>query len=533
MALPLSIGRHLRSLLISQAHPCLVQLSLDYAVVEVTGDAARYGLDALVAGQDIRDQLPLMHGCDLAAEERWAMVEVVAGVHADVLIRPLATGAHLLLTDVSHEHAERQAVQQHANEVNLLNSKLRQSLEELEAARAELEARNRELDELNRIKTRFIAGLSHELRTPLTAIIGHSELLRERTSEATPDLEESLMAIESGSGYLMSLVNNVLDQASLETGQLAMHPAPTDLALLLEETAAMMRPMAEQRGLVFRFEAPKGGLPDWVETDATRLRQVLINLVNNAIKYTDEGFVELSAEWTGEALRVLVADTGPGIPEAQRERILLPFQRGERVGKQSGVGLGLAISLQIIRLLGGDLVIDGRDGGGAVFRVELPLVEIAHEVEPLTAGQRTASSARIAAMLPSRLPVLLVEDSPGIRILYRHVIKALGYPVEEAIDAASVWRHLESAEPSIIIVDLNLGESDGAELVRTLRADGYRGLVVGWSASSLRDDQERMFAAGADAYLVKPVPPAVLKETLRELLMTRSSEKGSDMTSGG
>lgn len=532
MALPLSIGRHLRALLISQAHPCLVQLTPDYAVLEVIGDAARYGLGQLAPGCDVRERLPLMHGCDLGAEERWPMVEVAAGVHADVLIRPIANGAHLLLTDVTHEHAERQAVQQHANEVNLLNSKLRQSLEELEAARAELEARNLELDELNKIKTRFIAGLSHELRTPLTAIIGHSELLRERAGEATPDLEESLMAIESGSGYLMSLVNNVLDQASLETGQLAMHSAPTDLALLLEETAAMMRPMAEQRGLRFRFDAPKGGLPDWVETDATRLRQVIINLANNAIKYTDEGFVELSAEWTGEALRVAIADTGPGIPEAQRERILLPFQRGERVGKQTGVGLGLAISLQIIRLLGGTLMIDDRQGGGALFRVELPLTEIAHEAGQAQPCQPTESSARVAAMLPSRLPVLLVEDSPGIRILYRHVIKALGYPVDEAIDAVSVRRHLESAEPSIIIVDLNLGDTDGAELVRSLRADGYAGLIVGWSASSLRDDQERMLNAGADAYLVKPVPPPVLKETLRELLLERVSTGPPLVTSG-
>ncbi|WP_462320687.1 sensor histidine kinase [Halochromatium sp.] len=284
MALPLSIGRHLRALLISQAHPCLVELTSDYAVVEVTGDAGRYGLGQLKPGDDVRGPLPLMHGCELETEERWAMVEVAAGVHADVLIQPIASGAHLLLTDVSREHAERQAVQQHANEVNLLNSKLRRSLEELEAARAELESRNLELDELNKIKTRFIAGLSHELRTPLTAIIGHSELLRERAAQASPDIEESLTAIESGSGYLLSLVNNVLDQASLETGQLAMHPAPTDLALLLEETAAMMRPMAEQRGLRFRFEAPGGGLPDWVETDATRLRQVIINLASNAIK---------------------------------------------------------------------------------------------------------------------------------------------------------------------------------------------------------------------------------------------------------
>jgi signal transduction histidine kinase/CheY-like chemotaxis protein len=521
MAVPLSIGRHLRGLLVAQAHPCLFHLDRDLRITAITGDRERYRISDAAIGDDVRALLPVMHGYDLTSEERWPMVEVVDGVYADVLIRPIAGGAHLLLTDVTREHAERQAVQQHANEVHLLNSKLHRSLEELEAARAELEARNRELDALNRIKTRFIAGLSHELRTPLTAIIGHSELLRERCGRQGTELEESLRAIESGSGYLMSLVNNVLDQASLETGQLAIHPAPTDLAVLLEETAAMLRPMAERRDLDFRYH-PAAGLPEWVETDATRLRQVVINLANNAIKYTEQGFVELNADWRQGRLRLRVADSGPGIAPEQRERIMLPFQRGEKTGKQSGVGLGLAISLQIIELLGGELTIGDRDGGGAVFQLEMPLAAISHRPAAVAAGKPGAAAMPRAALPPSRLPVLLVEDSPGIRILYRHVVKSLGHPVDEATDAESVRQHFAAAEPAIVIVDLNLGDSDGADLVRELRDSGYRGLIIGWSASSLRDDQERMVAAGADAYLVKPVPPPVLKETLRELLQAQT-----------
>jgi len=285
----------------------------------------------------------------------------------------------------------------------------------------------------------------------------------------------------------------------------------------------MLRPMAERRALAFRFE-PSESLPDWVETDATRLRQVVINLANNAIKYTDHGFVELGAQWVDGRLRVSVADSGPGIPPEQRERILLPFQRGEKTGKQSGVGLGLAISLQIIKLLGGELSIGDRPGGGSVFAVELPLEVTRHEPEAATAG---AGSAQVAATVPSRLPVLLVEDSPGIRILYRHVIKAMGHPVDEAVDAASVRQHFDAAEPAIVIIDLNLGDSDGAQVVQELRERGFAGLIVGWSASSLREDQERMLAAGADAYLLKPVPPPVLKETLRDLLQSRREQGAS------
>jgi signal transduction histidine kinase/CheY-like chemotaxis protein len=517
MLLPRSIRRHLRQLLVDRAKPCLLCLAADYRVLGIVGDPVRYGLGGLHEGDDARDALPLLHGIALDSHEQWPLLELAEGVYADVLIQPVAGGGvNLLLTDASREHAERQAAQQHAHEAQLLNRELRQTLDQLQSARTELELKNQQLAELNQIKTRFIAGLSHELRTPLTAILGHTELLRERIDNQTEAITESLCAIESGGAHLLSMVNNVLDQASIETGQLALNPAPCDLGLLLAEVAAMLRPMADRRGLKFRFQR-QAGLPAWVETDAMRLRQVIINLATNAIKYTDTGCVDLEADWCDGRLRLRVLDTGPGIAPSQRERLLLPFQRGERTGGQAGVGLGLAISVQILRLLGGELRVDERPGGGSVFGFEIPMTVVGAKPDTRPAGTNR-SKVRACAPAPVDLSLLLVDDALDIRTLYRHLLAGFGYAVEEATDGASARQLCQALRPAIAIVDLHLGDADGAALVKQLRDSGYRGRIIGWSASSMRADRERMLAAGADAYLVKPVPAAVLQETLRELM---------------
>ncbi|ESQ12275.1 MAG TPA: hybrid sensor histidine kinase/response regulator [Chromatiaceae bacterium] len=517
MAFPVSITRHLRELLIALTHPCLLHVAADYHVLDVIGDPLRYGL-SLQQGEDAREQLPLLYGIALNQAEQWPMIELSDGLYADLLIQPTACGgAHLLLTDAASEHARRQASQQHANELQLLNRRLRRTLDELQSARAELEQTNQRLATLNQLKTQFIASLSHELRTPLTAILGHTELLRDQLRGIGGQrIAESLRAIDSGGAHLLSLINNVLDQASLETGQLVLNPAPTDLRALLTEIADMLRPMAEQRALAFRFQAPSQ-LPAWVETDATRLRQVILNLGGNAIKYTESGFVELNADWHDGRFRLHIRDTGPGIAPSERERILLPFQRGGQVAGQAGVGLGLAISQQILRLLGGKLVLEAHPEGGSVFGFEIPLERV-DEVCTSAAADSTASSDQLQDSTARAMPLLLVDDAQDIRLLYRYLLEGLGFSVQEAADEQTALRLCRSHRFTLAIVDLHLGEGDGAQLIRHLRDAGFRGFIVGWSASSLRDDRESMFSAGADAYLVKPVPPSVLHKTLRDLL---------------
>jgi signal transduction histidine kinase/CheY-like chemotaxis protein len=525
MPVPLTIARRLRTRLLAHARPCLLCVSATGTLVGMRGDGSRYGLAGLAPGAAVDSRLPLLVGLDLGAmaPEHWPMVELPAGGHADVLLEPGSGGVYVLLLDANAEHHRRVTAQQHANERALLNRRLQATLAELEAARAALQAQNRELESLNAAKARFIAGLSHELRTPLTAVLGHAELLRGRADAGAnaaaaaaagaldaPEAARSLDAIQSGAQHLLSLVNNVLDQASLETGQLALNPAPMDPAQLLTELERLLAPQAARRSLALRVQPP-GALPARVETDATRLRQVLINLVNNALKYTEQGFVELRLGWHDGRLSAAVADTGPGVPADQREHILKPFQRGATVAAGSAdgsVGLGLAISNELVRLLGGRLHIDDRPGGGAVFGFDIPA--------PAAAAPIVAPAAAIAA-----IPLLLVDDAREIQLLYGKLLARDGFVVRSALTPTAALAAFDEVRPRVVIVDVHLGEEDGAELIGRLRARGFDGVLIAWSASSMRDDRERLLDAGADRYLIKPVPPLELKETLCGLLAER------------
>ncbi|WP_082674228.1 ATP-binding protein [Thiohalocapsa sp. ML1] len=526
MRVPFAMARRLRERVLAHARPCLVQISSAGALLAISGDSTRYGLDGLRPGDDVSHRLPLLIGLDLAAlgPEHWPMVELPAGGHADVLLEPGTDGARVLLLDAAAEHDRRVATQQQANERALLNRRLAATLAELEAARAALEAQNRALESLNAAKARFIAGLSHELRTPLTAVLGHAALLRERSVAGAGDAaesavggdlcdvaaERSLDAIQSGAQHLLSLVNNVLDHASLETGQLALNPAPMDPLLLLTELERLLAPQAARRGLDFRVLPPQA-LPPRAETDATRLRQVLINLVNNALKYTEQGFVELRLDWLDGRLTAAVADTGPGVPVAQREHVLRPFHRGATAAAGSGdgsIGLGLAISNELVRLLGGRLHIGDRPGGGAVFGFEIPAPAL-------------APPAGASATTPAAIPLLLVDDAREIQLLYGQILARDGFAVHAALTPAAALTAFDAVRPRIVIVDVHLGDEDGATLISGLRARGFDGVLLAWSASSMLDDRERLLDAGADRYLVKPVPPLELQETLRSLLAER------------
>lgn len=539
-------------LLAAQLHPCLLALELDGRVQAIHGDAAHYGLQGLVTGSDARERLAFLHGLDLRQPQRWPLLALAPEVYADVTISANPGAAVppvlVLLSDCAQAYAGRQSTQQHANEVALLNRRLQQTLAALERARAELEQRHHELDRLNRLKDRVIAGLSHELRTPLTGIVGHLELLR---AHSPPAAAASLAAIEAGTAHLLSLVSNILDQASIDGEQMILHPAPTELQRLFNDCASLLAPMAERRGLDFRLQQT-GPLPQWVSTDATRLRQVLFNLTTNAIKYTPAGLVELCTHWTpalpdpGSApisgsvsdavsgptpgptsgpvpgtappapdpaaraapgwLEVRVSDSGPGVPAEVREGGFMPYRRGPGAAGE-GLGLGLALSAQIVALLGGQLQLRDRPGGGSVFWFRIPLDA---QPGPLARGAGGGAGGTGAR-------VLLLEDAPELRLLYEALLRVDGYRVSVSAEVDSALAQCLANPPDILITDLYLGRGDSVELIRRLRARGFAGIIITWSASALGRDRDRLLAAGADLHLVKPVSAAVLRETLRSL----------------
>jgi two-component system, sensor histidine kinase len=505
-----SAARYLRKILADQLRPCFVLLDQAFRVLEVRGDAANYGYHRLAPGADCRDPMPFLVGLTMGEAIHLPLVDTASGRAADVLFAPAGEAQGLLLTDASRERAARRHAQQEANDVRLLSKDQHRQLERLRMARDELERKGRQAREASLMKSRFIASLSHEFRTPLAAILGHLAVLADLKHEADPDVQESAELIESNANHLLSLVDNVLDQASLEMGQLGLHPVPMRLGAFCREMRAMFAPLAAAQGLEFRFHR-RGDLQDWIEIDATRLRQVVINLIGNAIKYTERGFVALIISWEQGRLDLAVSDTGPGVPPAAREVIFLPFQRTDEARTKRGAGLGLAISAQLIQLMGGTLKLTDRPGGGSVFGFVLPAPAI--DVTTPHSGAGAGAGRR----------VLLVDDSSDIRSLYARQLQKAGFVVDTAADEPEAWRRFEANRPDLALVDLYLNEWEGTGFVRRLRGRGFGGGIVSWSASALQEDRQHVFEAGADAFLVKPVDISVLCATLTDVARRRAA----------
>jgi CheY-like chemotaxis protein len=337
--------------------------------------------------------------------------------------------------------------------------------------------------------------LSHEFRTPLASILGQADLLKDQDQ----DLTQGLLSIETNASHLLSLIDNILDQAKIDSGQMELRPAPTDLAHLTEQVKAIFSPIALQQGLELHIET--SGLEGRFDIDALRLKQILINLLGNAVKFTQEGFVSLRIAVMNNRLSVAVADTGPGVSDAAKSRIFQAFHQ-EALHSSEGVGLGLAISFQLVQLMGGDLSVADREQGGSLFQFEI----LAPAATPMP-----------AQTLGPALKILVADDSDDLRrLLLLHLEKG-GHQTLEAANGAELLSLVDSAQPDMAIIDLYMGDEDGAELTRALRLRDYPGRILVLSASSMREDRQRVIDAGADAYLVKPVSAEALRRKVAEL----------------
>jgi signal transduction histidine kinase/CheY-like chemotaxis protein len=328
------------------------------------------------------------------------------------------------------------------------------------AARAEAEA-------ANRAKDQFLASMSHELRTPLHAILGYADLIRE--GALTEPAREDALATIAGSGrHLLSVINDLLDLSRIRSGHLELNPTPVQLLALLEEIAAMVRVDAQKKRLAFTLQVP-ADLPGLVMADDKRIRQILLNLLGNAIKFTDVGRVTLSVQAlaAGEGrvqLRVSVEDTGMGIAPEDKSRIFAPFEQTEQGRRrEAGVGLGLAISQELAHRMGGVIEVDSEPGAGSRFRftVELPLV---HQQE-IAAPER----AHIVGYEGPRRSILVADDQEENRQLLRRMLESLGFDVALADDGRGALAASRERRPDLIVMDLRMPEMDGFEAAHTIR----------------------------------------------------------------
>ena len=358
----------------------------------------------------------------------------------------------------------------------------------------------------NRAKSVFLANMSHELRTPLNAILGFSRLLRDDPSVATPH-RRSLDIVNRSGEHLLGLINDVLDMAKIEAGRNALANTAFDLGSMLRDLAELMNQRAQAKGLELTLELA-AGLPEVIEADERKLRQVLLNLVGNAVKFTHEGRIVLRAELAGSEqpnrLRFSVTDSGPGIAEADAQSIFEPFVQLGHKSDQKGTGLGLTITRQFVELMGGEIRVQGVPGQGSTFTVELP-------VTVATAAAMTGSlmpdhCVRHLADGQPECRVLIVEDQPENWQLLRQLLESAGFAVRVAEDGAAGVEVFQAWQPHFIWMDWRMPVLDGGEATRRIRSlpGGREVKIVALSASVFQDERERVLAAGADDFVPKP-----------------------------
>ena len=397
----------------------------------------------------------------------------------------------------------------------LLQTFATQSIVAIQNARffREIQAQSRELELAGRHKSQFLANMSHELRTPMNAIIGVGELLLEDARELGREEEiEPLTRILRAARHLLTLINDILDLSKIEAGKMELHIEPCSIAMLVEDVAGTVRPLAEANGN--RLEVECAADVGTIRVDATRVRQALLNLASNAVKFTEQGLVTIAASrsttTTGDVVTLRVSDTGIGMTAEQMAKLFQDFTQADAstTRKYGGTGLGLAISRRSCRMMGGDINVESTPSRGSTFTIHLPVVpetlDVGEAVDTLAPGPRATG------------PVLIIDDDPTVRDLMTQFLERQGFAVVTAHGGVDGLARVREVTPAAITLDIMMPDLDGWTVLAALKGDPATAdipvIVV-----TIMDEKQRGYALGAAEYMVKPVDRERLIRAVRSL----------------
>jgi PAS domain S-box-containing protein len=401
---------------------------------------------------------------------------------------------------------------------------------------SELNAAMAAAEMANSAKSEFLSSMSHELRTPLNAILGFAQLLEGGSPVPTSAQKRSIDQILKAGWYLLELINEILDLSLIESGKLTLSSEPISLVEVMLECRAMIEPQAQKRGIGMTF--PRFEIPYYVVADRTRIMQVLINLLFNAIKYNrPAGSVAVECSVTRpDAIRISVRNTGPGLTPEQLGQLFQPFNRlGQERGAEEGTGIGLVVAKRLIELMGGTIGADSTVGVGSVFWIELRLTSA-----PQLAGYDVAGVALAQSQTPDVTPrrtLLYVEDNPAnLELVEQIIARRTDLRMLSAADGSIGIEFARAYQPDVILMDINLPGISGIDAMRVLRADPSTAHIpiIALSANAVPGDIAKALAAGFFSYITKPIKVEHFMETLNVAMQhsqsTSAPAAGMDQT---
>jgi signal transduction histidine kinase/CheY-like chemotaxis protein len=432
-----------------------------------------------------------------------------------------------------------------------------QSSRALEKARADLQIQNQELQRARATaeaatmsKSMFLANMSHEIRTPMTAILGFVDLLTEEQKDLV-EREFIVNAIRRNGKHLLTIINDILDLSKIEAGGMGVEIISCAPLNIIQDVVSFMQPQALDRGLELFVEL-KSPIPETIETDPTRLRQILMNLIGNSIKFTEHGGVKVLVHFTNEPMeprvepdqsdaapaanriQVQVMDTGIGIEDVQRQKLFHPFTQADAstTRRFGGTGLGLTISRRLSRMLGGDIYSSSQAGLGSIFTVEIGIgnANLDRMITVLTPQTpvHLESKSKIQSEDPQQIihnaktSVLVAEDGEDNQRLMVHHLTRAGMKItvanngHEAVDLA-IAAQKQRREPDVILMDMQMPIMDGYEATEKLRSLGWKGAIIAITAHAMNGDRDRCMKSGCDEYLTKPIEKDALIQAVQNL----------------